>query len=375
MKRIVVLGSTGSIGESTLDVIRMHPDKFQVVGLSAGFNNRRLESQAEEFDVKVLGVFSPSTEVSSGLEILTGESSSIEVIRRAEPDIVVNGISGAAGFLPSLEALSSGATLALANKESLVIGGRFLIQEAKNFSVPIIPVDSEHSAVFQCLNGENSSSVRRIILTASGGPFRNRPAGTFKDITPEEALRHPTWSMGKRITIDSATMMNKGLEIIEACWLFGVGIDRIDVTIHPQSIVHSMVEFMDRSIKAQLSLPDMRIAIAYALSWPERMELPFEPLRLSEALHLDFLPPDTNIFPALSIARHAMSRPTVLPCIMNAADEVAVDAFLKGRLRFDEITQVVKKTMDTLIDSAVEGPQDIMRLDRKSRKTAEAFIP
>jgi len=375
VKRIVVLGSTGSIGESTLDVIRMHPDKFQVVGLSTGFNNRLLERQAEEFKVKVLGVSSPSFPVSSGMEILTGESSSIEVIRRSEPDIVVNGISGAAGFLPSLEAVSSGATLALANKESLVIGGKFLLQAAKIKGVPIIPVDSEHSAVFQCLNGENSSSVRRIILTASGGPFRNRPAGTFKDITPEEALDHPTWSMGKRITIDSATMMNKGLEIIEACWLFGVGIERIDVTIHPQSIVHSMVEFMDRSIKAQLSLPDMRMAIAYALSWPERMELPLEPLGLAEALHLDFLPPDTNNFPALSIARHAMSRPDVLPCIMNAADEVAVDAFLQGRLRFDEITQVVKKTMDTLADSAVEGPQDVMRLDRKSRKTAEAFIP
>jgi 1-deoxy-D-xylulose-5-phosphate reductoisomerase len=375
MKRIVVLGSTGSIGESTLDVIRMHPDKFKVVGLSTGFNNRLLESQAETFGVKVLGVSYPSTPVPSGFEILTGESSSIEVIRRAEPDIVVNGISGAAGFLPSLEAVRSGATLALANKESLVIGGRFLIQAAKIKGIPIIPVDSEHSAVFQCLNGESSSSVRRIILTASGGPFRNRPAGTFKDITPEEALHHPTWSMGKRITVDSATMMNKGLEIIEACWLFGVGIEKIDVTIHPQSIVHSMVEFMDMSMKAQLSLPDMRMAIAYALSWPERMELPLEPLRLAEALHLDFLPPDTINFPALSIARHAMSRPEVLPCIMNAADEVAVDAFLKGRLRFDEITQVVKKTMDTLTDSAVEGPQDIMRLDRKSRKTAEAFIP
>lgn len=375
MKRIVVLGSTGSIGESTLDVIRMHPDRFQVAGLSTGFNNRLLESQAEEFGVKVLGVSSPSTPVASGFEILTGESSSLEVIRRAQPDIVVNGISGAAGFLPSLEAVGSGATLALANKESLVIGGRFLVQAAKDKGVPIIPVDSEHSAVFQCLNGENSSPVRRIILTASGGPFRNRPAGTFKDITPEEALHHPTWSMGRRITIDSATMMNKALEIIEACWLFGVGIERIDVTIHPQSIVHSMVEFMDRSIKAQLSLPDMRLAIAYALSWPERMELPLETLRLTEALHLDFLPPDTDKFPALSIARHAMSRPEVLPCIMNAADEVAVDAFLQRRLRFDEITQVVKKTMDTLTDSAVEGPQDLMRLDRKSRKTAEAFIP
>ena len=308
------------------------------------------------------------------MEILTGESSSIEVIRRAEPDIVVNGISGAAGFLPSLEAVRSGASLALANKESLVIGGRFLLQEAKK-KCAHHPCGLGALGRISVPERRKRSSVRRIILTASGGPFRNRPAGTFKDITPEEALDHPTWSMGKRISIDSATMMNKGLEIIEACWLFGVDIERIEVTIHPQSIVHSMVEFKDRSIKAQLSLPDMRMAIAYALSWPERMELPLEPLPLTETLHMDFLPPDTNNFPALSIARHAMSRPTVLPCIMNAADEVAVDAFLKGRLRFDEITQVVKKTMDTLTDSAVEGPQDVMRLDRKSRKTAEAFIP
>ncbi len=375
MKRIVVLGSTGSIGMSTLDVVRMHPGRFKVVGLSAGSNSTLLESQAKEFGVKVLGLCCPASPVSSASTILTGEDSAVEVIRRAEGDIVVNGISGAAGFMPSLEAIRNGATLALANKESLVIGGSFLIQEAKDKGVPVIPVDSEHSAVFQCLAGEKSRAVSRIILTASGGPFRNRPLETFRDITPEEALNHPTWSMGRRITIDSATLINKGLEMIEACWLFGVGMDKIQVCVHPQSIVHSMVEFSDRSIKAQLSVPDMRMAIAYALSWPERMDLPLVPLGLDKPVHLELLPPDEEKFPALAMARHAMSRPGVLPCVMNAADEVAVDAFLKGRLGFDQITCVVKKTMDTLMDSEVEGPQEVMRLDRKSRKTAEALIP
>jgi 1-deoxy-D-xylulose-5-phosphate reductoisomerase len=374
MKRIAVLGSTGSIGQSALDVVRMHADRFKVVGLAAGSNIKALAGQAAEFGVRHLGVTSPLRPVPSGLDVVLGEEAAIEVIRRSEPDIVVNGISGAAGFLPSLETVRSGAALALANKESLVIGGSFLVPEAKKRGVPILPVDSEHSAVFQCLAGEDGKAVSRVILTASGGPFRDRPKDTFATITPEEALDHPTWSMGRRITVDSATLMNKGLEMIEACWLFGVGMDRITVTVHPQSIVHSMVEFADRSIKAQLSLPDMRMAIAYALSWPGRMELPLEPLDLSGRLSLEFMPPDEEKFPALSVARRAMERPSVLPCIMNAADEVAVAAFLMGRVRFDEIVEVVKKTMDTLGGLEVEGPHEVMGLDRKARQTAEAFI-
>ncbi|MCE5275689.1 MAG: 1-deoxy-D-xylulose-5-phosphate reductoisomerase [Syntrophaceae bacterium] len=374
MKRVTVLGSTGSIGRSALDVIRMHPESFQVVGLCAGSNTSLLARQSEEFKVEVLGHFSPASPLPAKKCAAVGMNAPVEVISRSAPDIVVNGISGAAGFLPSLEAVRAGAALALANKESLVIGGAFLIAEARKHGVPILPVDSEHSAVFQCLQGENAESVRRIILTASGGPFRNRPAGTFRDITPAEALAHPTWSMGRRITIDSATMMNKGLEIIEACWLFGVGLDIIEVTVHPQSIVHSMVEFKDRCTKALLSAPDMRQAIAYALSWPERLELSLEPLNLGTGLGLEFFPPDTEKFPALSVARAAMDRPETLPCIMNAADEVAIDAFLKGRLRFDGIVEVVKKTMDTLSGSTVDSPEDVMELDRQSRKAAEAIL-
>lgn len=371
MKRVVILGSTGSIGRSALDVIRMHPDRFTVAGLSTGSNAGLLLSQADEFGVDLLGLTSP---VPGWRVPFTGGNAAVEVIRRASPDFVVNGISGAAGFLPSLEAVRSGAVLALANKESLVIGGRFLSREAEKAGIPVIPVDSEHSAVFQCLRGEHTGNVRRIILTASGGPFRKRPAETFRDITPEEALNHPTWSMGRRITIDSATMMNKGLEIIEACWLFRVPLEKIEVAVHPQSIVHSMVEFRDRSIKAQLSIPDMRAAIAYALSCPERIDLALEPLDFAGGLKLEFFPPDAGKFPALSLARSAMDRPEVLPCIMNAADEIAIEAFLSGRIGFTGIIDVVKKTMDILSGSTVDSPEEVMELDRESRKIAGANV-
>ena len=291
------------------------------------------------------------------------------------PDIVVNGISGAAGFLPSLQAVRQGSVLALANKESLVIGGAFLTQEARRHRATLIPVDSEHSAVFQCLAGERPEEVSRIFLTASGGPFRTRPKETFPDITPEEALSHPTWSMGKRITIDSATMMNKGLEIIEAYWLFGVDLSRIQVVVHPQSIVHSMVEFRDMSIKAQLGVPDMRSAIAYALSWPSRMELDLKPLDPAAMKKLEFFPPDEDKFPALELARASMEQPRTLPCVMNAADETAVDGFLKRRIRFDGIIDIVRKTMDKLAGSRVSSPEDLIELDRESRKIAGNMIP
>jgi 1-deoxy-D-xylulose-5-phosphate reductoisomerase len=288
---------------------------------------------------------------------------------------VVNGISGAAGFLPSLEAVRQGAVLALANKESLVIGGAFLTQEALRHGATLIPVDSEHSAIFQCLAGEKPEEVSRIFLTASGGPFRTRPKETFQDITPEEALSHPTWSMGKRITIDSATMMNKGLEIIEAYWLFGVDLGSIEVVVHPQSIVHSMVEFRDMSIKAQLGIPDMRVAIAYALSWPSRMALDLKPLDLTALKMLEFFAPDQDKFPALDLARAAMEQPRTLPCIMNAADETAVDGFLKKRIHFHEIIGIVRKSMDKLAGSQVSSPEDLIELDRESRRIAENMIP
>ncbi|MGC9324283.1 MAG: 1-deoxy-D-xylulose-5-phosphate reductoisomerase [Desulfomonilia bacterium] len=375
MKRVVVLGSTGSIGRSALDVLRMHPDVFRVVGLAAGSNRSLLLHQAHEFRVPTLGLTGAHSPEVSGRRIRSGEQAACEVIRECDPDIVINGIAGAAGFLPSLEAVRLGARLALANKESLVIGGVFLTREAKRYSAKIIPVDSEHSAIFQCLAGERRNRIRRIILTASGGPFRTRPRDTFDRITPEEALNHPTWSMGRRITVDSATMMNKGLEIIEASWLFDISLDRIEVVIHPQSIIHSMVEFADMSIKAQMGIPDMRLAIGYALSWPKRLPLALEPMDFAPETRIEFFSPDEETFPALGIARSAMEKPSTLPCIMNAADEVAIEAFLARRIRFDEIITLVVTTMESLASARVSTPEELIELDRESRKIAESLLP
>ncbi len=374
MKTVVVLGSTGSIGRSTLDVLARNPGEFAVVGLSAGTNAKELKDQAAEFGVKLLALGCEPPLDLKGSDVLWGKNAASELITAARPDFVVNGISGAAGFLPSLEAIRQGSVLALANKESLVIGGAFMSEEAAASGARIIPVDSEHSAVFQCLAGEDSKEISRIILTASGGPFRTRPKETFADITPGEALNHPTWSMGSRITIDSATMMNKGLEIIEAHWLFGVALPLIEVVVHPQSIIHSMVEFRDMSIKAQMGIPDMRIPIAYALSWPRRMSLGLKPLIMKDMVKLEFFKPDEEKFPALKLARSAMEDPKVLPCIMNAADETAVEGFLKGRIRFDQIIDIASKTMDKLAGSKVESPADLIELDTKSRFIAENLL-
>jgi 1-deoxy-D-xylulose-5-phosphate reductoisomerase len=374
MKHVVVLGSTGSIGRSALDVIRRKRGEFKVVGLSAGSNADLVEEQAARFDVDHIALSADPARKISGRELLTGPDAPARLVALTGPDIVVNGISGAAGFLPSLETVKRGAVLALANKESLVIGGAFIADLLKTSGSSIIPVDSEHSAIFQCLTGEAREDVARIILTASGGPFRNRPKQTFKDITPGEALAHPTWTMGRRITIDSATMMNKGLEIIEAYWLFGVGLDRIEVVVHPQSIIHSLVEFRDKSTKAQLSVPDMRLAIAYALSWPGRMELDLAPLDLAKAGSLEFFAPDQDKFPALGLARAAMEEPRVLPCIMNAADEVAIEGFLNGRISFDQIISIASKTMDKLAGSKVDSPAELIELDTKSRLFAEKLL-
>jgi 1-deoxy-D-xylulose-5-phosphate reductoisomerase len=374
MKKVVVLGSTGSIGLSTLDILRRRPGEFTVVGLSAGSNVRLLEEQAREFRVELVSTVSDPGRGLGKRQVIRGANAAAELVALAKPDIVVNGISGAAGFLPSLAALRQGAVLALANKESLVIGGRFITRELERTGGTLLPVDSEHSAVFQCLAGEKPGGVRRIILTASGGPFRTRPKETFRSITPAEALSHPTWSMGRRITIDSATMMNKGLEIIEAHWLFGVSMERIGVVVHPRSIVHSLVEFRDGSVKAQMGVPDMRVPIACALSWPERMDLDVPGLDLPSMDALEFFAPDEDKFPALTVAREAMEHPGTLPCVMNAADETAVEAFLKGRIRFDEITRVVRNTMDKLAPRRVESPEDLIELDRESREVAENMI-
>ncbi len=374
MKRnVLVLGSTGSIGRSTLEVIRMHRSRFNVVGLSANANIELLMKQAKEFNVDMIAVSSPKGTVDKHEGIITGQNAQVELIRHTKPDIVLNGISGSAGFLPSLETVRMGITLAIANKESMVIGGRFIKEEAAKNDVQIIPVDSEHSAIFQCLRGEASNSVKRLILTASGGPFRDMPKEKLGGVTPEMALRHPTWSMGKRITIDSATMMNKGLEIIEASWLFDMDVKDIDVWIHPQSIIHSMVEFEDTSIKAQMGFPDMKIPISYALGWPFRLPTDLPSLEVSNVPAIEFFPPDPDRFPALGLARQAAAKPQ-LACIMNAADEVAVDAFLRRRIHFDQIIEIVEASMEGLYNEEIHSPEDIVMLDKKTREYTRKLI-
>jgi 1-deoxy-D-xylulose-5-phosphate reductoisomerase len=373
MEKVIILGSTGSIGKSALDVIRSNPHRFKVIGLCARKSSTQLAEQARLFGVEDIAITDETTDA-GGKRIIKGRDAAINLIRKTSPDIVVNGISGAAGFLPSLEALKKGVKLALANKESLVVGGKFVKAAQKKYGAKIIPVDSEHSAIFQCLQGERKEDVEKIILTASGGPFRDRPKETFAMVTPEEALKHPTWNMGQRITIDSATMMNKALEIIEASWLFDMPGEKIDVWIHPASIVHSIVQFKDSSFKAQLGIPDMRVPIAYALSWPERLRLDLPRLDFHNVLSLEFSKPDEVKFRAFRLAHYALKKPDTLPCVMNAADEVAVDEFLKKNISFDRITDIVERTMEKLSEEKADTIEELIELDRKSRITAKDLI-
>ncbi len=373
MEKIVILGSTGSIGKSALDVIRSNPDRFKVVGLCARKSSIELADQARLFGVEDIAITDETTDTSFKY-IIKGRDAAINLIRKTSPDIVLNGISGAAGFLPSLEALKRGVKLALANKESLVVGGKFVKAAARKYGAKIIPVDSEHSAIFQCLQGERREDVEKIILTASGGPFKDRPKETFASITPEEALKHPTWSMGQRITIDSATMMNKALEIIEASWLFDIPGEKIDVWIHPASIVHSVVQFKDSSFKAQFGIPDMRVPIAYALAWPERLRLDLPRFDFHNTMSLEFSKPDEVKFRAFRLAHNALKKPDTMPCIMNAADEVAVDQFLKRNLSFDRITDIVERTMEKLSGEKADTIEELIELDRKTRLTAKDLI-
>jgi 1-deoxy-D-xylulose-5-phosphate reductoisomerase len=373
MEKVIILGSTGSIGNSALDVIRSNPDRYKVIGLCARKSSIQLAEQARFFGVEDIAITDETTDAGEK-HIIKGRDAAINLIRKLSPDIVVNGISGAAGFLPTLEALKKGVKLALANKESLVVGGKFVKAAAKKYGAKIIPVDSEHSAIFQCLQGERKEDVEKIILTASGGPFKDRPRETFASVTPEEALKHPTWNMGPRITIDSATMVNKALEIIEASWLFDMPGEKIDVWIHPASIVHSIVQFRDSSFKAQVGIPDMRVPIAYALSWPERLLLDLPRFDFHDMMSLEFSKPEEGKFRALRLAHDALKKPDTLPCVMNAADEVAVDEFLKRNLSFDRIPIIIERTMDKLSGEKADTIEELIELDRKSRITAKEMI-
>ncbi|HRS97947.1 MAG TPA: 1-deoxy-D-xylulose-5-phosphate reductoisomerase [Smithella sp.] len=380
MKKISILGSTGSIGVSTLKVIEDHPDRFRVVALSAGKNIGLLQKQIERFMPRIAAVrnredanaLRRSLASKKAVKILYGEEGLKAAASAAEADIVVSAISGFAGLLPSLTAIEAGKSLALANKETLVAAGEIIMRAVRKKGAKIIPVDSEHSAIFQCLEGERKQDLSSIILTASGGPFLGFTKKQMEKVTLRQALKHPRWNMGKKITIDSATMMNKGLEVIEAKWLFGVDLARIDVLVHPQSIVHSMVELKDGAILAQLAMPDMKIPIAYALSYPERITNQLPRLNLAKVGNLEFFKPDLQRFPCLRLAYEAGERGGTATAVLNAADETAVESFLQKRIRFADLPKIIEKVLDA--HDTVDRPSldDIMEADRWARqKTTE----
>ncbi|MGH2783675.1 MAG: 1-deoxy-D-xylulose-5-phosphate reductoisomerase [Actinomycetota bacterium] len=346
MKRIALLGSTGSIGTQTLDVVRKHPDRFRVVALAAGSNAELLAAQADEFRPELALLDSGSADVPPGTRFATGRAALLEAAALPDADVVVNALVGSAGLLPTLTALDAGKTVALANKESLIAGGSLVTRRIADAPDRLLPVDSEHSAVFQCLAGNRMGDVRRVILTASGGPFRGRDRDELEDVTVEEALAHPTWRMGRKITVDSATLMNKGLEAIEAHHLFGIPIDRVELVVHPRSLVHGIVEFVDGSCIAQISNPDMRLPLQIALAWPERLPEGAEPLDWQTVGSLAFEPLDVDTFPCPGLAVAAARRGGTYPCVLNAANEEAVEAFLSERLRFGAIPVVIERVLE-----------------------------
>lgn len=373
-KRIAILGSTGSIGRQTLEVIDRFPDKFEVSALAAGANVDELVRQALKYKPKIVSIGRPEDVkrikplVPKGTAVSFGIEGMIEAVVSEEVDVVVTSVTGTLGLLPTVEAIKAGKDIALANKETLVAAGELVMSLIREKGVDILPVDSEHSAIFQSLNGEKRSNVNKLILTASGGPFRNNSPEELINITPEDALRHPNWSMGKKITIDSATLMNKGLEVIEARWLFGIGFQNIDVVIHPQSIIHSMVEFMDGSVIGQMGLPDMRLPIQYALSYPDRWENGFPKLDFLQFGTLTFESPRTDAFPALALAYEAGNLGGTMPAVMNAANEIAVEMFLSGHIGFNKIVELIEKVMGNhtlIINPDLTG---ILESDRWARE-------
>jgi 1-deoxy-D-xylulose-5-phosphate reductoisomerase len=379
-KRVVVLGATGSIGESALKVARDIPERMEIVGLAANRNAEKLAAAANRARPEsVCLVDETKIDILRGAleyrpQIFSGEDGLRAIASLANADMVLIAIVGTAGLRPALAAIDAGKDLAVASKEILVMAGEIVRREAGAKNVRVLPVDSEHNAIFQCLDGR-ASEVRRIILTASGGPFREMPAEIFVDVTPEQALKHPTWNMGPKITIDSATLFNKGLEMIEAHWLFGVEMKRVEVVIHPQSIVHSMVEFADGSTLAQLSYSDMCFPIQYAVTWPDRVPNTLPPLDFGKLSKLEFFPPRYDDFPALDLARRAGETGGTLPAVMNAANEITVEAFLDRQVRFPQIWQIVESVMERHRSVAHPDLDAILAADQWAREQARAVIP
>ena len=379
-KKIAILGSTGSIGTQTLDVIAQHAERFEAYVLVANNQADLLIEQARQFqpEVVVIGNSDHYQQVQDALQdlpikVYTGADAIEQVVQDSEIDIVLTAMVGFSGLKPTLAAIRAGKRIALANKETLVVAGDLITRLALKHKTPIVPVDSEHSAIFQCLNGEGSNRIEKILLTASGGPFRNYTAEQLKNVTKAMALNHPNWEMGAKVTIDSATMMNKGLEMIEAKWLFDVHPDKIEVVVHPQSIVHSMVEFQDKSVLAQLSMPDMRMPIQYALTYPERLDSDCQALDIFELSTLTFEKPNMEVFPNLRLSYEAINRGGNMPCIMNAANEVAVDLFLREQIHFTHISHIVKQTMQQATFIQQPTLEDYIATDQEARAIASAL--
>ena len=377
-RRIVLLGATGSIGRSASRVAKDFPERVQIVGMSGFRNTEKLAEEANALRPAVLAVPDESsaaalrTLLDYAPRILVGEEGLCELAAVAEADMVLVAIVGTGGLRPTIAALEAGKDIALASKEVLVVAGELVMAAAERHGRRILPVDSEHNAIFQCLEGRDPMHVRKLILTASGGPFRTWPADKLRAVTREEALRHPTWRMGQKITIDSATLFNKGLEMIEAHWLFGVDIARVEVVIHPQSIVHSMVEFVDGSVLAQMSHSDMRFPIQYAFTWPDRVAGSLPPLEFAKLRSLDFEEPRYDVFPSLDLARQAAERGGAMPAVLNAANEVAVAEFLAARIAFPRIWQTVAEVLEQTPDLPLTDLDGLLEADRKARELARA---
>jgi 1-deoxy-D-xylulose-5-phosphate reductoisomerase len=381
MKKLSILGSTGSIGASTLEIVAAYPERFQVVALTAGNNLDLLKHQIGKFAPQLVAV--KTAEAALALErmlkgrkptILHGVEGLIAAATMPEGDMVVSAIVGAAGLIPTVAAIKAGKDIALANKETLVTAGPLIMELVRKHGVNLFPVDSEHSALFQSLQGHRREDVRRIIITASGGPFFTTPLARLADVSIEDALNHPNWSMGKKITIDSATMMNKGLEVIEARWLFDIPMEQIAVNIHPQSIIHSMVEYLDGCVMAQLGVPDMKAPIAYALTYPERIPTGIKPLDLTSLSGLTFFQPDPERFPALQLAYRAMGEGESMPTVLNAANEVAVEAFLRGKIKFTAIAETIGRTMDFHQSHGLGSIEDVLCVDLWGREKTRELL-
>lgn len=382
-KRIVVLGSTGSIGTSVADIVRRSDGRLKIIGLGAGQNLDLLVSQIEEFRPRAVSVMSEelANELKLKLrscpvevDILWGKEGYKRLATISDVQLVVSAMVGAAGLIPTISAIEAGKDVALANKETLVAAGPLVMRLVERHKVNLLPIDSEHSAIFQCLQGYRKEMVKKIILTASGGPFRQKPIEEFASITPKEAVSHPNWSMGAKISVDSSTLMNKGLEVIEARWLFDIPVDKIDVVVHPQSIIHSMVEYCDGSIIAQMGIPDMRVPISYALMWPDRMDLDLPSLDLLKMGELTFEAPDLERFPCLFLAFEALKLGGTATTVLNAANEIAVEAFLSGKIPYLAIPKIIKDVLYDLGAQEMESLDDVLRVDALARLKAQDLV-